>query len=853
MKRFFLLLFAYCIFCLNAIGAEPHLFKLPNGHTIIIEELPQNKVVTVDTWVKTGSINENDKNNGISHFLEHLMFKGTKNHKAGEFEKLLDKKGALYNAATSKDFTHFYITTSSDNLKEAMDLHFDMLLNPAFPKDEIEKEKKVVIEEISRSNDDPGTTLYKNFTQMLIKNHPYRYETIGKKEIIESTTRDDITTYYNKFYVPQNFVTVIAGNVKSKDILAIINDEFKSKTFAPYKKITYKKEPAPRSPQEKIARGDYSTGYLLMGFSGVDFANQKDNMALDVASMVLGDGRSSRLYQNIKEKQNLATSISSSHSSSKDMSVFYVSANFEPQSYDKLKQSINSEIARLRTENITEAEFQKAVNMVERDFIYANESTEDITTSIGYTMTIGDKLEYYTRYLCELKKLTPDDVRKAANKYLDPNKVVISALLPEKAEKPVSNIAPKAIYKKSLNNGVTMISENTDANEVISLSIFVKGGKFVEEKPGLTAVLSGTLMKGTKNRTSFEIAQELENNGIIISPSANSDYFEIDMKTTTKDFNKAFCILKDVLNNASFNQSDVEKTKADILEQIKKAQDYPKTRLFDNMIKDLFPQGPYGYTSALLSKTVPTVTKADVENYYQNIFIPQNMTISVVGNLKDIDIERELAGLINRSQGKIVDNKVFITPFKPLERNLLTKETMDNQASWVAMAYKAPGISDGFDEFATLKVINAILGNGMSSRLFKDMREKQGLAYEISSSYPTMLDNSYFMMYIGTNPKNVETVQKEFLKQIERLKTEPLNEQELNDVKSSMKGLLVLMQETNGQRAEMRGRFELLNNNYDFVNNYQKAIDKVTSSDIITVARKYFSKPYVISLIETKK
>ena len=855
LKKFLIIAASWFLLCLNSLAAQPQLFKLNNGHTVVIKEIPQSEIVTVDTWVKTGSLNENDKNNGVSHFLEHLMFKGTKNHKAGEFEKILDNKGAIYNAATSKDFTHYYITSSKDNLKETMDLHFDMLLNPLFPQEEIDKERKVVIEEISRSNDNPTRALYKNFTSMMYKQHPYRYETIGTKEIISTIPRDEIVGYYNKFYTPNNFTTVIAGNVNSKNVLDIINEEFKNKQFQSTKPIQHKKEIPQNKPQEKITYGNYNTGYLMLGYHGVDFQNQKENLALDIAGIVLGDGRSSRLYQNIKEKQHLANSISSSHSSSKDDSIFYISANFKPQNYEKLKKAVLCEIEKLRTTNITDEELQKAINMVERDFIYSNESTDDIASSIGYIMTIGGKLEYYTNYVNELKKITPDDVRKAACKYLDPNKVVISVLMPDKNEKPAANITPceQKVCKKILSNGAVFISENSDANEVISMSILFKGGKWVESKPGLTPLLASTMMKGTKNRSSLELAQEMENYGIIIAPSVNNDYLEISVKSTTKDFDRTMSILEDVLNNASFDINEIEKTKKDMLEQIKKAEDFPKTKLFDNLISNIFPQGPYSQTGDILKKSIPAITKADIENYYQTIFIPQNMIISVTGNLKNTDICSKLENLISRKSGKIVDNKKFITPYKPLPQNKIVKYAMENnQANWIALGYKTGGISD-FNEYTTLKVISSILGSGMSSRLFVDLREKKGLAYEVSSYYPTLLDNSYFVMYIGTNPKNSEEATKEFFKQIERLKNEPLSEQELANIKSNMKGLLALMQETNAQRSELRARFELLRGDYDFINNYSKTIDKVTSGDIMRVARKYFSHPYVLSEIETKK
>jgi predicted Zn-dependent peptidase len=158
--------------------------KLKNGQTLIVKEVHANPIVTVDTWVKTGSINENDQNNGVSHFLEHLFFKGTKNYKLGEVDKILESKGATYNAATSKDFTHFYTTIPSQWTELAIKLQADLLLNATIPPAELDRERHVVQEEIRRSLDNPERIVFFNLNKLLFSHHPYKYDTIGTEEII---------------------------------------------------------------------------------------------------------------------------------------------------------------------------------------------------------------------------------------------------------------------------------------------------------------------------------------------------------------------------------------------------------------------------------------------------------------------------------------------------------------------------------------------------------------------------------------------------------------------------------------------------------------------------------------------
>ena len=189
MKKFLVLLF--CLFIsTSAFGKELSVYKLDNGQTVIIEQIKNNPIVTIDTWIKTGSINETDKNTGISHFLEHLFFKGTQNHPCGEFDKILESKGAITNAATSKDFTHYYITIASNYFDLALALHADMLLNPQIPRKEMEKERKVVIEEIAKSANVPNTICYENLNKLLYATHPYKRRVIGSQAVVENVTRE---------------------------------------------------------------------------------------------------------------------------------------------------------------------------------------------------------------------------------------------------------------------------------------------------------------------------------------------------------------------------------------------------------------------------------------------------------------------------------------------------------------------------------------------------------------------------------------------------------------------------------------------------------------------------------------
>ena len=348
MKKFILVI-AFVFIGLVCNAADYSSFKLDNGHNVVIQEVHDNPIVIIDTWIKTGSINETDENNGVAHFLEHLFFKGTSKHPAKEFDQILESKGAITNAATSKDYTHYYILIPSQYFELALDLHSDMLLNPLIPRKELEKERKVVIEEISKNNDRPTTVLYRNMVKGFYKVHPYKRDVIGTKEVIETISREQILDFYNTWYTPQNMTTVVIGDVDTQKALDLIKTKFnKPIDIAEKKSVSkYRLDKKPSAQIETKAEMNVETGYILIGFKGCHPITSKDSYALDVLATILGEGKSSRLYKNIKEQKQLVHSISASHSSMRDDSIFYVSANYITEDIERLKDAIFTEIEEL--------------------------------------------------------------------------------------------------------------------------------------------------------------------------------------------------------------------------------------------------------------------------------------------------------------------------------------------------------------------------------------------------------------------------------------------------------------------------------------------------------------------------
>lgn len=855
MKKIFVLLIT--LFCAGIVYAQDFsVYKLNNGQIVVLQEVKTNPIVTIDTWIKTGSINENDENNGVSHFLEHLFFKGSTNHAPGEFDKILENKGALTNAATSKDFTHYYITIPSKDFDLALEMHSDMLLHPLIPRKELEKERKVVIEEIMKDANSPQTLVYDNLVKMLYTNHPYKRKVIGTSDIISTIHRDKIMEYYNDYYNPSNMVTVVVGDIDSATVLEKIKKDFNAEYKKPIKCV-YPKEQILNSQKKTIAHADIQSAYMLIGFRSTK-VDDKDSYALDVLSTILGDGRSSVFYRNIKETKQLANSISATNTGFKDDGIFYISTNFAPEKCEKLQNAIFEEIINIQKNGVTAEQIQLAKNIIERNTYYDRESISNIASEIGYTYVTTDDIKYYETYLENIKKVTPDEVKRVANKYLGIEKSAVSILLPEKSkEVKISNITPapaklvsenKTTQKYELANGATLLLTPNEINDIIGISIFSKGGELTEKKSGTAEVTASAMSKGTKKYSSVEYAKVLEDNGIKIVPSAGSDKLSITVLTTKNEYDKTLELLNEVINNATLDDYEIEKVKNDKLNAIKKSKDVPLNIAIDNYKTHIFENTPYSNSNAVLEKSLPKISYADVKAYYDTAFYPQNIVISINGNVDKEKTIEEFTKIFSGKKGEKFDYSKHSIP-QLCTGKKITTQVKDLKTDWIIMGWQTAGVLQRKD-YATLQVIDSLLGTGMSSRLFKNLRDKDGLAYQLGSQYAPNVLRGAFIVYIGTNPENLDYAQKRMKEEVFRLKKEFVGSKELQEAKDKLLGHYIIGQETNLDKAMTLGWFEASNRGYQFDEQYKNLINSVTESDIIDVANKYFNDNYVLSIVK---
>lgn len=400
--------------------------RLDNGLAVAVETVP-NKVVTLDMWVNTGSANEGDSNNGISHFLEHMMFKGTPRYGVGELDKAIMNVGGLWNAGTSKDFTHYYVTVAAPFFDQALDAISDMIQNSLIDREEFDREKQVILEEWRRKQDNPWGLMYDELYDLCFERGPYRRSVLGTFESISALDRDEMFDYYQRYYAPENMILVVVGDVRAEQVLAKIGKAFAGfdRPLRPLE--TGERESLFRPGQRRVIPRDVNETYLSIAHPAPSIGRPDEVLALDVAATVLGEGRSSRLYRRLKEEKRLVNTVSAGAPTHRYDSVFYVMATLDRENADGAVAETAAVLHELATSPPSPEELAKAKRILRNGFQFGMETNTGRSGLIGYYYTLTGSNEFLERYLNRLDEVMAEDVSVVVGKYLrgEPSVVII--------------------------------------------------------------------------------------------------------------------------------------------------------------------------------------------------------------------------------------------------------------------------------------------------------------------------------------------------------------------------------------------------------------------------------------------
>ncbi|NET06592.1 MAG: insulinase family protein [Symploca sp. SIO2B6] len=409
----------------------------------------------------------------------------------------------------------------------------------------------------------------------------------------------------------------------------------------------------------------------------------------------------------------------------------------------------------------------------------------------------------------------------------------------------VNSLQPKQIVERTvLDNGIVVITTENLAADIIATRIFIRAGSLWEpqEQAGLSNLLSAAIAKGTQQLSSIEIAEQVESVGAYLSADASIDYFLLSLKTVAVDWPEILQLAGQILRSPSFPEAEVELERNLTIQEIRSQKEQPFNIAFDQLRHSVYQNHRYGISVLGTEAIVSNLLIADLECYYQTYFRPDNMVISIAGRVAPEEALEQVKQVFGDWQTNDTPlPKLKLPTFKPQPCQVITQQ--DTQQSILMLGYLASTVKDA--DYATLKLLNTYLGNGLSSRLFVELREKRGLAYEVSAFYPTRQWESTFVTYIGTASENTETAFEGLRKEVERLSDQLLSQEELLSAKNKLLGQYALGKQTNAQLAQIYGWYETLGLGIEFDQRYQQEIDQVSPEMVQAVAQRYLTKPYV--------
>ena len=420
----------------------PTIEQLDNGLTIIAEQMPV-EAVNLNVWLDVGSSRETDEINGMAHFLEHMVFKGTPSLKVGEFERLIEERGAVTNAATSQDYTHFYITTAPKDFAELAPLQLDVALNPSIENEAFEREKLVVLEEIRRSEDNPSRRTFYRAMETCFETLPYRRPVLGPASVIANLRSQQMRDFHASWYQPQSMTVAAVGNLPASELIEVVAEGLTATKFnASVVETDYRSERQKdnnslglEAPFSEIVRREYTDeslqqARLVMMWRVPGMTELEATYPLDILSAILGQGKVSRLYRDLREERGLVTQIGVSNMTQTYQGVFYISARLPVENLNLVERAIAEHLQTIRTEPISEREIARIRTQVANRFIFANERPSDRANLYGYYYSQLQNLAPALNYPQHLQAVTAADLQTTAQKYLDPNAYGIVMMKP---------------------------------------------------------------------------------------------------------------------------------------------------------------------------------------------------------------------------------------------------------------------------------------------------------------------------------------------------------------------------------------------------------------------------------------
>lgn len=863
-------------------GLQANIYKLENGQRVVI--IPKKGPTVVKTYVNVGSMNEPDKVRGISHFIEHNLFNGSQGLEAGEFFATVNKLGANTNASTGFSATDFYIESNllkKRDLETEIKIHAEMLETPKFAENMLTKEKGPVTSEINMILDDPEN-IATNTTLKTLYNIKSSSKDIigGTVDNINHLTREDVVDYYKRNYYPENMTTVITGEVTPEESMRLISKYFHSRSPKPQSRYYEKLTPIQQTARRDVNSDKTNAAIVSIGFNGPKNTDTKDKILMDAFQFFLVGSSTARLNKTLQEIQTNAF-VSTERMSSKpdDNMVVLFSTQTANENVDAALNRVFTSIADLEKNPPTEQEMNIVKKKLKLNLAQVFESSSTINTVVGTSMLDND-LNSVSQFESVIDNLTSQQIVDFAKKYFDTKKCAITVIHPApaaSASTPAKNTAKNLsftgnstdinhkealdmskISRYGITNNFSVVVNDTDKN-LATFDLSLSADSPANVKPGVSNILGIMLNRGSKFKDDKKFFSDLENQGIQTNFDANRHEIVVNSMFLPNDASTAMKSAKEVLLNPRFTQEDLDYAKKYLRESV---QNIPKNSQ-EAMLKEMFKGQSYGTTSQDVLKNIDNIQLSDVMGLYQYIMQNSQGQVVISGPVsKNPALKDSIMQELSTDFPTLKPSRpTLFSSYVPVKSENVVVQTHNKSQAEIQMGYKFK-TNDNMKDAVTFELLNTILGGTPSSRLFQDLREKQKLAYHVSSKINYFDNSGVLSLYIKTTTDDPQTgeiyydnAQKSiegFKAHVQKMAKENVTDEELENAKLTLKNKILNYSELTADKnisilLGLKSFYGVSSDNKEL-----DMIDSITPEDIRAAANYIFNSNPTISVVATK-
>jgi zinc protease len=837
------------IHSINLPAHQPRILSLENGFQALLKPDPAAPIVSLQVWVRTGSIHEDAwLGAGLSHLLEHMLFNGTERRGSRQISEDVQAAGAYINAYTSFDRTVYWIETPPESTADCLDILADMTLHSTLPEDEFRKELDVIRREMAMGEDSPGSVVSKLLFATAFQKHPCRHPVIGHRQVFDQLSHDDLTAFYRRHYVPNNMFLVAAGPFDEEDMALRIESLFGAVPRAPRGPVMLPLEPRQQGQRVVFQQGSTQQTHLRLAWHAPHVTDPNAG-ALDLVASILGSGHSSRLYQKLREERHLVQSIGAYYYAMGDLGLFIVGAEVDPDKVEAAQEGILQEIERIREDGITEAERSKALNSALSEALDSLTTTRGVASDIGSSWMLTGSPEFTRVFISGIQDTTVEQLRHVCRTFLDPAHATIVALTPKTDRSGplihVPTAAARDTEKRTLSNGLTLLLKQDDRLPLVSVRTASRGGSLVEPDgvPGVTRLFSRLLAKDTTQMSAAQITDRIESAGGSFGNFSGGNSFGLEADAMAPDWELALQTVAAGLTIPAFLAPVLDKEKQAQLASIRSDQDRPMTIASILMRQALFAGHPYQFPLSGTEESVTAVTREHLLSLHQTCVTAANTVLAVYG---DIDPDAVAARAETLFAPLPHGERLFSAPVlaPAISGTVRREQTYAKEQAVVLFAYPTAGLYDP-DSLALELMADAC--SDMSSRFFNRIREDLGAAYSVGASRLLGVAGGCFYFYAATSAEMANEVEEALRGEIDILARNGLESAEFVRAKRSWHGSHKnRLQSTSGQ-AGIHCLDEVQGFGWNHANLQPGLMDALDNDRLRETARRHFlDRPHVV-------